>query len=147
MSLLMAATTVFGSSTPKNEANYDKVIQDFIESHLFTNYKKLATALNDEASFKIPRQEEVIVQDRLNLIYQMKQNAGALQNCESRYEVLSKSDAIVIARVDFQYPDFTQHNYIILEKNRDKEWKITQVYKMTEDDTEPEPAIHVIAKI
>ena len=145
MCLLTATTTVYGYSTPKSGTDFNKVIQGFIESHLYTDYQKLDTVLNDNAFYSIPRQEEVILQDKPHLVCQMKENRGALQNCESKYEVLSKSDAMVIARIDFTYPGFTQHNYVIVEKNRDKEWKITQVVKMAEDDAEPQPGTRVIA--
>jgi len=47
--------------------------------------------------------------------------------------VLAKSDALVIARVDFNYENTIQHNFLILEKNIDKEWKITQVCKVFDD--------------
>jgi hypothetical protein len=75
----------------------------------------------------------------------MQQIANFTKNCEAKYEVLAKSDALVIARVDFNYENTIQHNYLTLEKNIDKEWKITQVCKVFDDKDAPEPQ-KVIAK-
>ena len=147
MVLLTATTKVFARTTPKDGGNFNIVIENFIASHLTTDYRKLDTALNDEAVFIIPRQEKIMVQDRLNLIKQMKQNAGAKQNCEANYEILSTSDALVIARVNFEYSDFIQRNYVILEKNQNKDWKITQVFKISEDKEQSNDNLTVIAKI
>jgi hypothetical protein len=121
------------SSTNKNSSTYDKVILDFIDSHENSDYKKLDKVLNDDACLKLPRGEKVLVQSKESLVGEMKKDQGTQQNCESKYEVLAKSNAMVIARIDFKYSNCTQHDYLILEKNDDKDWKITQVCKMIED--------------
>lgn len=140
MICVLSATT-FAHSKPleKVSTGYDKIILDFIDSHENSDYKKLDDILNDDACFKLPRGEKVLVQSKSSLIAQMKKDKGVQQNCESKYEVLAKSDAIVIARIDFKYDNCTQHDFLILEKNMDKEWKITQVCKMFEDVKEPVP--------
>ena len=79
------------------------------------------------------------MQSKSNLVDQMKNDKGIKQNCDSKYEVLAKSDAMVIARIDFKYDNCTQHDFLIIEKNDDREWKITQVCKMFEDAKEQEP--------
>ena len=99
---------------------YDKVIKDFIESHMKSNHSKLENVLNDEASIKIPRGETVLVQNKSDIVAQMQQSEGVQQNCESAYEILAKSDAIVIARVDFKYANCILYNYITLEKTREE---------------------------
>jgi hypothetical protein len=76
----------------------------------------------------------------------MKNTAGTQQNCQSNYEVLANSDALVIARVDFTYHDNIQHNYLIVEKNDNQEWKITQVCKMFDDIETPDNKEPVTAK-
>jgi hypothetical protein len=68
----------------------------------------------------------------------MKKEAGVQQNCSANYEVLAKSDALVIARVDFGYQDCIQHNYLIVEKNAGHDWKITQVCKIFDDIQVPD---------
>jgi len=130
---ILSAAASQASSGPKIAPGYDKVIKDFIESHMKSNHAKLETVLNDDANIKIPRGETVLVQNKSDIVAQMQQSEGVQQNCESAYEVLAKSDAIVIARVDFKYANCIQHNYIILEKNQDKEWKITEDCKIFDD--------------
>jgi hypothetical protein len=138
--VLSATTLAHGNSSGKVPSDYDKIILDFIDSHQKSDYKKLDEVLNDDACFKLPRGEKIMVQSKASLVAAMKKDAGLQQNCESAYEVLAKSGAIVIARIDFKYENCTQHDYLILEKNTDKEWKITQVCKMFEDVKESEPA-------
>ncbi len=130
---ILSAAASQASSGQKVAPGYDKVIKDFIESHMKSNHAKLESVLNDEANIKIPRGETVLVQNKSDIVAQMQQSEGVQQNCESAYEVLAKSDAIVIARVDFKYANCIQHNYLILEKNQDKEWKITEDCKIFDD--------------
>jgi hypothetical protein len=131
---LLSATSMYAYTGPKTEgAGYAAVIRDFIDSHMKGNYKELSRVLDNNSTLKIPRGNKVILQDKSSLVDAMKKEAGTEQNCQSNYEVLAKSDALVIARVDFSYHDSIQHNYLILEKNEDQEWKITQVCKMFED--------------
>ncbi|SHL88995.1 hypothetical protein SAMN05216524_10176 [Mucilaginibacter sp. OK098] len=124
-------------------ADYNKTIRDFIDSHMNSNYKKLDAVMGEDATFKIPRGEVVLIQSKAKLVAQMQQIANVTQNCDAKYEVLAKSDALVIARVDFNYENTIQHNFLILEKNIDKEWKITQVCKVFDDKevTEPQKVI------
>jgi len=138
--VLSATTLAYGNSSGKVSTGYDKIILDFIDSQQKSNYKKLDEVLNDDACFKLPRGEKVMMQSKSSLVAAMKKDAGLKQNCESTYEVLAKSGAMVIARIDFKYDNCTQHDFLILEKNVDKEWKITQVCKMFEDVKESEPA-------
>lgn len=138
--VLSAITPLYSYSLTKVSPTYNKIILDFIDSHLNSDYRKLDQILNDDANFKLPRGEKVLVQSKSSLIDQMKKDKGMQQNCDSKYEVLAKSEAIVIARIDFKYENCTQHDYLILEKNNDRQWKITQVCKMFEDTKEPEAA-------
>jgi len=130
---LLSATTMYGYNGTKDDGSYNVVIRDFIESHMNANFKKLDAVLGEESTVKIPRGEKVIVQNRSSLVDAMKKEAGTMQNCQSNYEVLAKSDAIVIARVDFSYQDCIQHNYLIVEKDANRDWKITQVCKIFDD--------------
>ena len=143
---LLSATTLFAYTGPKVEAGCTAVIRDFIDSHMSSNYKKLNKVLDENSSFKIPRGQKVIHQDKSSLVEAMKSNAGTQQNCQSNYEVLANSDALVIARVDFTYHDNIQHNYLIVEKNDNQEWKITQVCKMFDDIETPDNKEPVTAK-
>lgn len=135
---LLSATTMYAHTGPKADAGYTTVINDFIESHMTSNYKKLNKVMDENSTFKIPRGEKVILQSKSSLVEAMKNEEGTKQNCESTYEVLAKSDALVIARVDFTYRDNVQHNYLIVEKGDNQQWKITQVCKMFDDIQIPE---------
>jgi len=136
---ILSATAVQAGAVQKTGSpGYDSVIKDFIESHMKTNHKKLKLILEDGAQIKIPRGETVIVQNKHDVVEQAQQDEGVQQVCGFSYEVLGKSDAIVIARVDFKYENCIQHNYLTLEKNEDKEWKITQDCKIF-DDIQPPP--------
>jgi len=106
--------------------------------------------LSDDACVKIPRAEKVIVQHKSSLVNEMREEKGIVQACTSKYEIIAHSDALVIARVDFQYENFKQHNFVILEKNDDKEWKITQVCKVfqnTDKPVEPSTNNNISAKV
>lgn len=132
MILVSLATASSGYAKDNGKvSNYEAVIGDFIDSFMNSNYKKLDNVLSDNACVKIPRAEKVIVQDRSSLVSKMREESGTKQNCSSSYQVIAKSDAIVIARVDFQYPGFKQQNFIVMEKNDDQQWKITQVCKLS----------------
>ena len=131
LGLFAAVNTSY--AVDKAPKGYSDVIDNFIDGYMTGDYKKLDKVLSDDASIKIPRAETVLVHSRENMLEQMKKAGGTNQNCESRYEVLDKSDAMILAKVDFKYADFTQHNYIVLEKNENKEWKITQVCKFFKD--------------
>lgn len=137
---------MYAYTGPGTDAGYNTVIRDFIDSHMNSNYKKLNNIMDENSTFKIPRGEKVIQQSKSSLIDAMKNVAGTKQNCESNFEVLAKSDALVIARIDFTYHDSIQHNYLIVEKNDNQQWKITQVYKMFDDIQAPQGSGDVTAK-
>lgn len=132
---LLSASTMYGR--PVTEMGYTTVIRDFIDSHMTSNFKKLKSIMSDNSVLKIPRGEKVLGQEKDDLVSMMKKDAGTQQNCQSSYEVLAKSDAMVIARVDFNYENCSQHDYLIIEKNDKQDWKITQVCKMFEDIKTP----------
>jgi len=95
-----------------------KTIRDFIDSHMNSNYKKLDAVMGEDATFKIPRGEVCVNQSKAKLVKQMQQIANVTQNCDAKYEVLAKSDALVIARVDFNYENTIQHNFNIGKEHR-----------------------------
>ncbi|SDD81876.1 hypothetical protein SAMN05216464_102672 [Mucilaginibacter pineti] len=135
---LLSASSMYAYTGPGDNAAYNSVIRDFIESHMTSNYKKLNKVLDENSTYKIPHGQEVLVQSKEELVGQMKKDGGLVQNCTSNYEVLAKSDAMVIARVDFRYDTNIQHNYLILEKDKNLEWKITQVCKIFDDVAIPQ---------
>jgi len=138
---LLATTNSSFSKTYKTPT-YESVIDDYIDSYMTSNFKKLDKVLSDDVRVKMPRAEKVIVQYKADLLERMKADATK-QDCTSEYEVIAKSDAIIIARVDFQYANFKQQNYITMEKNDNNEWKITQVCRIfkNNDATGPSPSV------
>lgn len=135
LGLTTAATK--SNAADKDPADFRTVISSYITSYVNADYKMLDKILADNASVKIPRAETVLNHSREDVIAQMRKDAGTHQNCEYKYQVLNKSDAMVMAEVDFTYAGFVQHNYLVLEKNDNKEWKITQVCKFFIDSPKP----------
>ena len=129
---ILAAFSITTSAAPIAD-DYNKIVKDYIDSHMDANYKKLKKIMNDDATFKIPREEKVIIQTKSDIVHQMKSQGGTKQNCQASYEVVAKSNALVMVRVDFCYDNCVQQNFLILEKDDDKQWKISQVYKIFND--------------
>ncbi|WP_139113043.1 nuclear transport factor 2 family protein [Mucilaginibacter sp. PPCGB 2223] len=119
---------------PKTPA-FETVIDDYISSYMNSDFKKLDKVLSDDARIKMPRAEKIIVQYKNDLVSAMKADATK-QECTSEYEVVAKSNALILARVDFQYANFKQQNFLTIEKNENNEWKITQVCKFFKNNSE-----------
>jgi hypothetical protein len=131
--LILSAAVSQANPGKKVARGYENVIKDFMDSEMKSNHKELRSVLSDEVNIKIPRGDTVLNENKTNTVEMMRESEGAVQNCECAYEVLGKSDGLVIARVDFKYGNCIQHNYITLEKNQDKEWQITQDCKIFDD--------------
>lgn len=133
--MLSATANLFANNDPdpKNVAAYNSLIRDYINTHMTGDAKSLNRILDENASYKIPRGEKVMLQGKAKLVEQMRKENGIQQNCQSDYQILAASDAMVIAKVDFTYGDCLQSNYVIMEKGADKTWKITQVCKFFGD--------------
>jgi len=138
MILVSLATTKPGYAKNGGDdkaSTFETVITDFMDSFMNSDYKKLDRVLGDNACVKIPRMEKVIVQNRSSLIERMREDSGVKQACTCNYQVIAQSDAIVIARVDFQYTNFKQQNFIVMERDENKKWKITEVCKLSQNTT------------
>jgi Putative lumazine-binding len=120
----------FGSTT---NGDFIKVINSYIDSYINNNSKLMNKILAEGATLKLSRGETLMIQPKESLVDFMNSSGKMVQNCEAKYDVLSKSGALVIARVDFDYANAIQHVYLILERNADEGWKITQVCKMIDD--------------
>lgn len=144
LGLSAAVNTTYAVNGPAMD--YNEVISNYMDSYMTGNYKKMGKILSEDVHVKTPRLDTVLVQNKDNLLTQIKQTGSIDQNCRSNYEVLDKSDAMIIARVDFKYNDFTQRNYLVLEKNDNKQWEITQVCKFFGDaKVSAQPATNVTA--
>lgn len=142
----LLATTNSSFSKTYKAPTYETVIDDYIDSYMTSNVKKLDKVLSDDVRVKMPRAEKVIVQYKADLLDRMKAD-GTKQDCTSEYEVIAKSDALIIARVDFQYANFKQQNFITMEKNDNNEWKITQVCKIFKNNDTPGSSQSVAAVV
>lgn len=129
--LLSVITSQSMLASPRPTQSYQTVISYFMDSYKNTNPKQLASIISDEAIFTSNRNEQVLKHSAGDVIKFMKFNAGAVQqDCNLDFTVLSKTDAMVMARVDVKYKNIgDQHNYLIIEKNNLGEWKITNIYK------------------
>lgn len=144
MIVILTAFSISAYSGPI-AGDYDRVVKEYIDSHMNGNYKILKKILNSDATFRIPRAEKVIVQSKPDIVDAMKTEGGVKQNCEVKYEVVAKSSALVMVRVDFCYDNCVQQNFLVLEKNDDQEWKIAQVYKIFNDKEPDMTAPKIIA--
>jgi hypothetical protein len=142
----LLATTNSSFSKNYKAPTYETVIDDYIDSYITANVKKLDKVLSEDVCIKMPRAEKVIVQYKADLLDRMKADATK-QDCTSEYEVIAKSDALIIARVDFQYANFKQQNFITIEKNENNEWKITQVCRIFKNNDSTSGTPHSVARI
>jgi len=129
---ILAAFSMSAYSGPIS-GDYEKVVKEYITSHMNSDYKLLKKIMNDNAAFNVPRAENVLVQSKPDVVNNMKEVGESKQNCQATYEVVAKSNALVMVRVDFCYPNCTQQNFLVLEKDDSRQWKIAQVYKIFND--------------
>ncbi|HKG06819.1 MAG TPA: hypothetical protein VKB19_10200, partial [Pedobacter sp.] len=69
----------------------------------------------------------IIAHTKSDLVRFCKKIQGVVLNCASYHEILSSSDCVVIARVDFKFPEFVQQNYVTVEKDASGAWRISQI--------------------
>lgn len=121
------AAQVFADNLPAPKAK--NVIDQFADSHINTDANKLAKVLSADAVMKYNKGSEVLSQNQAATIKLMKQNEGIKQNCKTNIEVLACNEAMVMAKVNFIYDDFTIENFLTLELDKHQNWKITRVNK------------------
>jgi hypothetical protein len=129
--LLSALTTKSIASPPA--AGSLTVIKNYINSYIHNDCKLMKSILAYDAKLELSRNETLLVQSRQSIIDLMKECGKMNLNCDSKYEVLSNGTALVVAKVDFDFPNAIQHTYLVIEENEDKEWKITEICKIIED--------------
>jgi|ERR1700744_2661263 len=130
--VLLATLSVKTYGHPST-GDYTNTINAYISSYINNDSRQMSKILADGACLKLSRGESLIVQPKQVLVSFMHESGKMVQNCESKYEVIAKSGALVIACVCFDYANATQRIYLTLERDTDKDWKITQVCKMIED--------------
>jgi hypothetical protein len=142
--VILSTLTVksFGSSSIDDSV---KIIKSYIDSYTNNNAKLMKKILADGATLKLSRGEALLVQSKENIVDFMRASGKMTQECDTKYEVLSNGTALVVARVDFEYQNAVQHIYLIIEKNPEREWKITQICKII-NDKEYSPDTNVLTK-
>ncbi len=117
----------------KPTASHKSVISYYMDSYMNSDYKKLKAVLSDDAVFTSNRDVRIIKHKASEVLSQLKKNDGVVQrDCNISSTIVSETEALVIARVDINYElfDGAQQNFVIIEKNKDGDWKITNVYKV-----------------
>lgn len=138
----MLLFSMVANARPKPH-DYTQTIKEFMESHIGGDYKRLNKILDNDVTYMIPRNKHILIQTKRDLIEQMKQVGDIKLDCTASYEIIAKSESLIIAKVDFDYVLGLQHNYLILQ-NKGDGWKISQVCKFP-DDKEPQLSGKIIA--
>jgi len=128
---MIITNNIFAGEKPT--ASHNSVLNHFMDSYINSNYKMLKAILSDDAVYTSNRDVRVIKHRGVDVLNQLKKNDGVKQrDCNISSTIISETDALVIARVDINYDlfDGNQQNIVVIEKNKNGEWKITQVYKM-----------------
>ncbi|WP_443937247.1 hypothetical protein [Pedobacter sp. MW01-1-1] len=124
-------TTVIAAEKPT--ASHQTVINVFMDSYINSDHKKLREVLSDDVEFVSNRDVRVIKHSAESVLKQMKTDAGVKQaDCAISAKIISETNALVVACVDINYEqtNATQQNFVIIERNKDGEWKIAKVYKL-----------------
>ena len=131
LAVLSMATTAATAKEDKPVSNVNarasSVLEAYIEAHINNDAVLYGQILNDGALMKVNRQDQVVQHTKKELIRFYKKGGKLVLNCKANLEILSECDCIVIARVDFEFPEFVQQNYVQIEKAKDGQWKITQI--------------------
>lgn len=131
LAILSIATTVAAAKDDHPVKNVNaravSVLDAFIEAHIHNDAALFNKILHEGALLKVNKQEEIVKHTKKELIRFYKKGGELLLNCEASQEILSECDCIVMARVDFKFPEFVQQNYVQIEKDKDGNWKITQI--------------------
>lgn len=120
-------TATFANTPPSADAK--NVLDAYAESHVNTDAAKLEKLLSYDTMMKFSKGTEVISQGQASFIKLMRQNQGIRQNCSTVVDVLASSDAMILAKVNFVYEGFIVENYLTLELDVNKTWKITRINK------------------
>ncbi len=141
LAILILGMTIANTSLAKEKpiGTYQNVVDAFMHSYLNNDYKKLKTLLSEDAMFSFNRDVRVVKHSASAVLAEMKKNQGIKQqNCNINAKIITATDALVMAQVDVSYTSVNdqQKNYLVLERDKDGEWKITNVYKFYSSEKE-----------
>ena len=83
--------------------------------------------------FSFNRDVRVVKHDAAAIIAEMKKNGGTVQqSCEISSKVLTATEGLVMAEVNVNYKGFDgkHKNYLVLERDKNGDWKITNIYRL-----------------
>jgi len=103
------------------------VIEAYIDANVHSDARLLNQIMNDQAVLRINRQGRTVEQSKKELVEFYKRSGDITLNCTPNVEILSATDCLVMVRVDFKYPLFTQQNYVMVEKDDNGRWTISQI--------------------
>lgn len=103
------------------------VLAAFIDATMAGNSLLFEDILSENMMMRINRPESVLEHDKSYLVKYYKKNTKPVMNCTADYQILSKSEASVMAKVNLRFPTFVQQNYVLIEKDKNGAWHITQV--------------------
>jgi hypothetical protein len=112
-------------------AKASNVIEAFVDAHTHADAALFNAILNSNAVVKLNRQDQVVEHTKSELVSFCRKSGLIDLNCSADYEVLSSSECVVMARVDFKFPEFIQQNYVTIEKDKKGLWKITQINRFS----------------
>jgi hypothetical protein len=122
-----AVTATVDKPVPSVNARASSVLDAYVQAHINNDAELFNQILNENAMFRVNRQEQMVQHSKKELIKFYKKGGKLQLNCTGDLQMLSECGCIAIARVDFTYPGFVQQNYVQIEKDKNGVWKITQI--------------------
>ncbi len=129
MVLGISTATASGKTNPNKNYNVSSasLIEGYTQAKTTYDANLLSALLHEDVVMRTGRQNQVLKHGKSELIRFYKQNPNVKLNCVTSCEMLSVCYNVVMARVDLQFPNFVQQNYLTMERNNKGEWKITQI--------------------
>lgn len=125
-------TTALANNQPLKNQRAAFVVDAYMDSFLKSDYKKMKSILDAGAEVRHNRNHEVYRYGASILLGALKEmNGCAQQDCTANYNVISESESLIITEVAISYANFNgdQRHTLVVEKQKNGEWKITSVYK------------------
>ena len=136
--MLLAILGIAGSlhAAPVNQS-FEDVIQRFIGSYVHTDYKKMRTVLSQDVYQRVPREKMVYKHKYNDILKGMKVTGMTLLNCTWDYKILAQNEGMVLARINYYYEDQTVSDFITLERDARKDWKVTGINRFFAPASQP----------
>lgn len=123
----LLTTSLFAKTPPS--ADVKAIINEFAESHINSDAAKMSKVLSYDVILKTTKGNQIQTQDQKAILNLLRQSQGIKQNCSTKIDVISSSDAMVVAKVSFIYENFVIENLLTLELDKNQKWLITRIDK------------------